>query len=158
MKYIKEKQKAPRRLQESLSFSIKNIRIYKGSKRIVLDLNDLRKVSGELTGKWIIYQYFIILFLKINKGRKMADFKSFPEESQNYILLLLFILYREYLLCNQLCKCKSIAQQMISFKWHSLRIYCVKGSELGSSPMEDKLQHSPWSQRSQRQVNVHNLG
>lgn len=60
--------------------------------------------------------YFIILFLKINKGRKMADFKSFPEESQNYILLLLFILYREYLLCNQFCKCKSIAQQMISFK------------------------------------------
>ena len=51
MKYVKEKQKAPKRLQESLSFSIKNIRIYKGNKRIVLDLNDLRKVSGELTGK-----------------------------------------------------------------------------------------------------------
>lgn len=33
------------------SFSIKNIRIYKGNKRIALDLNDLRKVSEELTGK-----------------------------------------------------------------------------------------------------------
>lgn len=69
----------------------------------------------------------------------MADLKSFPEESQNYIFLLLFILCREYFLCNQFCKCKSIAQQMISFKWHSLRIYCVQGSELGSSCMEDKL-------------------
>ena len=49
MKYIKEKQKTPNRLQESLS--IKNIRIYKGNKRIALDLNDLRKVSEELTGK-----------------------------------------------------------------------------------------------------------
>ena len=32
-------------------FSIKNIRIYKGNKRIALDLNDLRKVSEELTDK-----------------------------------------------------------------------------------------------------------
>lgn len=88
----------------------------------------------------------------------MADLKSFPEESQNYILFLLFILYREYLLCNQFCKCKSIAQQMISFKWHSLRMYRVQGSELGSSRMEDKLQHSPWSQGSQRQVDLDNLG
>lgn len=60
MKYIKEKQKTPNRLRES--FSIKNIRIYKGNKRIALDLNDLRKVLEELTGKWIIYQYFILLF------------------------------------------------------------------------------------------------
>lgn len=49
MKYIKEKQKTPNRLRES--FSIKNIRIYKGNKRIALDLNDLRKVLEELTGK-----------------------------------------------------------------------------------------------------------
>lgn len=52
MKYIKEKQKTPNRLQESFFFfSIKNIRIYKGNKRIALDLNDLRKVSEELTDK-----------------------------------------------------------------------------------------------------------
>lgn len=62
MKYIKEKQKTPNRLQESFFFSIKNIRIYKGNKRIALDLNDLRKVSEEPTDKWIIYQYFILLF------------------------------------------------------------------------------------------------
>lgn len=70
--------------------------------------------SEKCQKNWQINEYSIsILFYyslpKNHKGGEMADLKSFPEESQNYIFLLLFILCREYFLCNQFCKCKSIA-------------------------------------------------
>lgn len=41
----------PKQTSREFFFSIKNIRIYKGNKRIALDLNDLRKESEELTDK-----------------------------------------------------------------------------------------------------------
>ena len=142
---------------KSFSFSIKNIRIYKGNKRIALDLNDLRKAWEKLTGKWTVYHDFHYSLLK-NKSREMADFKPIAEEPKNYIFLFLFIFYREYLLRHQSHKYKSIAEQMILFKWHSLRTYCMLDTGIGSAHTKNKLQHSPWSQGAQRQVNLDNLG
>ena len=44
------------------------------------------------------------------------------------------------------------------FKWHSLMMCCVLRTGLGSACMGDKLQHSPWFQGAQRQVNLDNIG
>lgn len=156
LKYIKEaerKQKTPNRLQESLFFPIKNTGIYKGNKRTALDLNDLRKVSEELTGKWMVYHYFILLFPSWKtKAKKWLTLSPFRKGYKVIFYSLLFIMCREYLLCNQFCTCKSMTKQMSPFKWHSLRNNCMPATGLGSA-----LQHVPWTLGVQGQGNLDNI-